>query len=338
MAKNTTTEALNIHLALALIIAEIEAVPKAREMKGGEGGPQYKFRGVEDVVNALHPIFASKGVVLVPGAQTTAFERFEVTGKYGTKTTYSASVVCKYELCAADGSSKTGEGAGFALDQGDKALPKAQSMALKNFLTTMFLIPTRDIGNADDHFTFDAAAAAGPGAEYEGKTQAELEALRDKLMAGGEMPPKELLGRISVMKAEEADAAAALDKPKKEAAPKTEKPAAKKEPAKAAPPPPKEEPAPGAEPDEFAPAEDDIPMKHTALDHVLSIEHSKYKDKSLGSFDKAQLIDLRNKWANNPKYDAAIKAKPAAVKDREMLLAAIAEWEEMEKKAATAKK
>lgn len=323
MAKNTT-EPPSIHLALSLIIQGIAAVAKTREVKVTEGS-SYKFRGVEDVMNALHPIFSDKGVTLIPVEQTISFDRFEVPGKYGPKVTFSASVVAGYSLTASDGSSVPCKGAGFALDYGDKALPKAQSMALKNMLCHMFLIPTRDVADADnENFVFDAAGAASPGNQYEGKTLAELEKMRDDAIANAQVPSKELLGAISDAKhaGQEADAALGPQKTTvtKPAATKVTKPVVKATPAAQTPAPTevKEEPAPGGDP-----GFDDEPEKPAdkapdIYEHVITaIKHPKYKDKKFGALSKEDLIYMRDEWAY--KQRAKIDADPAKAKERDIL-------------------
>lgn len=242
-----------------------------------------------------------------------------------------------YNFTAADGSSVASKVVGEAFDFGDKATNKAMSAAHKYLLLQTFLIPTHDIADADQNdYSFDADAAARkqPGAEYDGKTVEQLEALRNGIMGAGDMPPKELLGKIAELKADaqEKPTEPTPTKPAEKAA--TKAPAAKKkEAAPVTPPPAEEEAAPGGAEDDFmagAEAPTKADLKPSVLGHKLtSITHSKYKDKALQEFSYEDLIELRDKWAVNPKFQVKINADPAAVKDKEMLLIAIGEWEAM---------
>lgn len=324
MSKNTTPT--NISIALIAIMQAVQAIPK--DSKNEAQG--FRFRGIEACLNHLHPIFAQHGVVCLPMAESIQLRDF-VNAK-GNKV-FAACVTVTFMFTSADGSQLPAKTIGEAYDSGDKAVAKAFSMAFKTMLTQTFLIPTADIADADSGtFSFDAAAAImGPGAAYEGKTLTELETLRSELMTAGQMPPKELLGKIAGLRADEQDAAAELDKKPKETpkapekpAPAKKEPAATKAPAKAATPPPaaEEDPAPGAEPDEFADEQPAPPKKPDIFEYVVkSIANPKYKDKKLGELSREDIEKMRDGWMKPNAEKIALD--PAKSADRDALLAAL---------------
>lgn len=135
-------EGKGIHTALAAIMADVDPIAKGRENKG-QG---FKFRGVDDVYNALHPILTKHGVVCVP----EVIDRTHTT----RKSSNGGDLMCvtlrvKFTLIAPDGSCVAGVMDGEAMDSGDKATSKAASIALKYFLFQTFLIPTEGDNDPD---------------------------------------------------------------------------------------------------------------------------------------------------------------------------------------------
>jgi hypothetical protein len=137
------SETKKIYLALAKILQEIDPIKKDRNADMGNAG-KYKFRGIDDLYNALHNAFATNHVFILPEvvAETSQIVEKE---KNGYKT-YSKHVTLqiKYRFIADDGSEVSSIGIGEAIDTSDKATNKAQSSALKYVLMQMFLIPTEE--------------------------------------------------------------------------------------------------------------------------------------------------------------------------------------------------
>lgn len=117
-----------IYAALSRVKDELGAVSKSNTMKGGSFS--YKYRSIDDVLNALHPILVKHGVV---GPVPKLIEHKQ-SGK---------KVVTHYEYTffAADGSFVQGGTAGEGDDPGDKGTNKASTGALKTFLTQTLAIP-----------------------------------------------------------------------------------------------------------------------------------------------------------------------------------------------------
>ncbi len=98
------------------------------------------FRGIDEVMNELHDLFASNGVFILPEVlDYTVTEK--VTGR-GSILYYTRTKV-KYHFMAEDSSEVCTVNVGEAMDSGDKGMNKAMSSALKYALMQMLLIPRR---------------------------------------------------------------------------------------------------------------------------------------------------------------------------------------------------
>lgn len=144
-----------IYGLLGQILKQVRAVGKGRS--NVEQG--YKFRGIDDVYEAVHPLFAEHGVFTVPrilSEQTT-----ERTTAKGTILRF-VNVTMAYDFFAPDGSSVTAEMIGEAMDAGDKASNKAMSAAHKYALIQTLCIPTGSTPDADYNTPEEIVGAARP--------------------------------------------------------------------------------------------------------------------------------------------------------------------------------
>lgn len=111
----------------------------------------FKFRGIDQFVNALYPALTKSGVFMTPRVVSATHSEREVTrsnGKAGVDKTVNLMV--EYDFYAEDGSKVTvGPIAAEGLDSGDKATNKALSAALKYALIQTFSVPTEDMVDAD---------------------------------------------------------------------------------------------------------------------------------------------------------------------------------------------
>lgn len=126
---------------LIAIQNDIEAIEK----KKGEG-INYKFRGIDDLYNAIHPLHKKYGVIIIPRVMESTRENR--TSAKGNALIYSLLDI-EYDFVAEDGSKATVKTRGEAMDSGDKATNKAMSIALKYALLHMYLIPTEDLKEID---------------------------------------------------------------------------------------------------------------------------------------------------------------------------------------------
>ena len=111
----------------------------------------FKFRGIDQFVNALHPALNKHNVFMTPRSTQFLQEVKDVTrsnGKAGVDK--HVSIMMEYDFWAEDGSKITvGPVPAEGVDSGDKATNKALSAALKYALIQTFSIPTEDMAEAD---------------------------------------------------------------------------------------------------------------------------------------------------------------------------------------------
>lgn len=135
-------EQKKIFTALTSIISEVNAIGKnQRNQQQG-----FAFRGIDDVMNELHTLFGKYKVVIVPEVVDYTVE--EHTTAKGTLM-YTTRTKVKFHFVADDGSEVVSINVGEAMDTADKGMNKTMSCALKYALMQMFLIPTKDIEDAD---------------------------------------------------------------------------------------------------------------------------------------------------------------------------------------------
>jgi len=110
----------------------------------------FKFRGIDQFVNALYPALTKHGVFMTPEILEEIHELREVERSSGKKgLDKHVSIKMKYTFYAEDGSSVSSSVAAEGLDSGDKATNKALSAALKYTLIQTFSVPTEDMEEAD---------------------------------------------------------------------------------------------------------------------------------------------------------------------------------------------
>lgn len=101
----------------------------------------YKFRGIDDMYNALNEHLAKEGVFAT--STVVDMKREERPSKNGGVLLYSI-LTMQFEFFAEDGSSVKSTTIGEAMDSGDKSMNKAMSTAYKYALMQIFCIPTED--------------------------------------------------------------------------------------------------------------------------------------------------------------------------------------------------
>lgn len=108
-----------------------------------------KFRGIDDVYNALAPQLAEKGLVVLP--RMIARESVERTSKSGGALFYT-TVEAEFDFVSADdGTMHTVRTFGEAMDSSDKSTNKAMSAAYKYAAFMTFCIPTEGDADAETH-------------------------------------------------------------------------------------------------------------------------------------------------------------------------------------------
>jgi hypothetical protein len=124
--------------AMHAVMSEVGAIEKGRaNLQQG-----YKFRGIDDVLEALQPLFVKHGIICT---QTVLeHEREMLPTKSGSTMASVRLKVLHTYYAVADGTSVTSTTWGEAMDSGDKASNKAMAVALKYSHFFAFTIPTQD--------------------------------------------------------------------------------------------------------------------------------------------------------------------------------------------------
>ena len=135
MDGSTSETKRGIFRAMHAVMSEVGVIGKDRT------NPQqgYKFRGIDDVLAVIQPIFIKHGIFVVP--KVLKAEREVLPTKSGGSMA-SVRLLVEHTFFAADGSRVYATTFGEAMDSGDKASNKAMSAALKYALIESFSIPT----------------------------------------------------------------------------------------------------------------------------------------------------------------------------------------------------
>jgi len=133
---------MSIQQSLVAVMADVGAIKKGQENKFD----RYKFRGIDDVYNALQPALVKHGVIVVPEVLTVD------TGTYETAkgaVMRCATLLVKYHFVGEDGDEVCATVVGEGADRGDKVLNKAHSSAFKNALFQTLCIPTEERSDSE---------------------------------------------------------------------------------------------------------------------------------------------------------------------------------------------
>jgi len=127
---------------LAAIMDEIGAIGKSKKSTG----VNFAYRGIDDVMNELHPLLAKHQVLTVPEVVDHHREERQTSG--GKPMIYSIMTV-RIHFVAVDGSEVVATVVGEGMDLSDKAGNKAMAIAYKYACCQVFCIPTEEIAKAD---------------------------------------------------------------------------------------------------------------------------------------------------------------------------------------------
>jgi len=122
------------------VLAEASEKIGAVKKDGRNTRQNYVFRGIDAVVNAVHPVFADMGISVTPELVSVDYADIEA----GEKRTpmVSARVVVAYVFRHLDLAPLRAVVAAEAMDSGDKATAKAMSVAFRTCLLQVLLLPT----------------------------------------------------------------------------------------------------------------------------------------------------------------------------------------------------
>lgn len=122
---------------ISAIMAEAMPITKARTNEQ----QNYKFRGIDDVMNSLQSVFQKHQVFIIPTVLES--KREERTTARGGLLIYTIQKI-SFKFYAIDGSYVESIVEGEGMDSGDKSTNKAASGALKYALLQMLMIPTEE--------------------------------------------------------------------------------------------------------------------------------------------------------------------------------------------------
>lgn len=131
-------EQKKVYAAISAVARDMAEVGISKDRENRQQG--FSFRGIDQVYNALAPMLAKHGLVILPRiTDRTVTER--VTQKGGVL--FYVVVKAEFDFVATeDGSMHTIVTYGEAMDSGDKATNKAMSIAYKYAAFQTFCIPT----------------------------------------------------------------------------------------------------------------------------------------------------------------------------------------------------
>lgn len=127
---------MKVQEALAHVMEDVRAVAK-KDKNAAQG---FNFRGIDAVVNAVGPALRKHNVVVVPIVEDYDYSTVEV----GQRRTPMAHVVVRvrYRFVGEEGDTLDAVVIGEAMDSGDKAVPKAMSVAFRTALLQSLALPT----------------------------------------------------------------------------------------------------------------------------------------------------------------------------------------------------
>ncbi|CAB4218801.1 Essential recombination function protein [uncultured Caudovirales phage] len=145
------SENLTIQAALAAVMGDVREVAK----KDRNTSQNFNFRGIDAVVNAVGPALRAHGVIVMP----EVLEHSYATVTVGRNATSMGHTIIKvrYRFTGPAGDFLDCVVLGEAMDAGDKATPKAMSVAFRTALLQALALPTDEPD--PDASTFERSSA-----------------------------------------------------------------------------------------------------------------------------------------------------------------------------------
>lgn len=132
-----------IQTAIIEAMSDIAKTGIAKLSKADLGGAKVNFRGIEQAMNEMSGVLIRHKITVTPRySDLTVIDRAkDQPGKF----TRFVTVKGTFTFAAEDGSSVQCECYGEAMDSGDKATTKAQSVSFRTALFQQFVVPTMAI-------------------------------------------------------------------------------------------------------------------------------------------------------------------------------------------------
>lgn len=119
---------------------------------------KFNFRGIDAIINAVSPALRKHGVIIFPEVLNAEYESVQV-GQNRTPMG-CARLLVKYTFAAPDGSIIETVVAAESMDSGDKATPKAMSVAFRTALIQTLCLPTDETDPDADTFVRSPESSA----------------------------------------------------------------------------------------------------------------------------------------------------------------------------------
>ncbi len=144
---------MKVYSAIAAVAAQMAKDGISKSRTNAQQG--FKFRGIDETLNALAPVLSEHGLVVLP--RMLSRELTERQSRNGG-VLFSVVVDAEFDFVAVeDGSKHTVKTYGEAMDSGDKATNKAMSIAYKYAAFLAFCIPVEGMGADADTVVHDLA-------------------------------------------------------------------------------------------------------------------------------------------------------------------------------------
>lgn len=136
---------MEVYKAIAKVSAALASQGIGKNQKNDK--QNYKFRGIDTILNALAPILVENELIIIPRVINS--EKSERATQSGGVLIYT-SLRVEFDLISSkDGSKHTATIEGEAMDSGDKSTNKALSIAYKYLAILTFCIPTEGDGDGE---------------------------------------------------------------------------------------------------------------------------------------------------------------------------------------------
>lgn len=134
----TTTDTPTVQQALVAVMRDVRALGKGDR----NNYANFNFRGIDATLNAIGPALRDHGIVVLPRVVEQHGEVVEV-GKDRSRMRM-VTLQVEYTFVGPGGDMLTASAPGEAMDSGDKATPKAMSVAMRTCLLQTFALPTQE--------------------------------------------------------------------------------------------------------------------------------------------------------------------------------------------------
>ena len=164
------SQAPQVYEAINAVQREI-AITGISKSNTTTGGAKFKFRGIDDVYNALSPLMAKHGLIVAPKYTDRALiERKAGSGN----AVFYITIIGHFDFISVkDGSKHTVTTFGEAMDSGDKGTNKAMAIAHKYALLQVFAIPTEG-DNDPDNYTHNPQPYQGNNQQQQNNNQTHV--------------------------------------------------------------------------------------------------------------------------------------------------------------------